>query len=142
MLKAISECKSDEVVRSKPVTIYLNRKWNSFGYNFYFYTLIIFILLFISTNFISVFAPDFCNEDIVSVISLKGHATGGSSSLEDEDETSIDSDELVVSKNSACTTTPERLNQELYKMMFGITIIISFLSNTFFTIYECLQIYI
>lgn len=59
LLKAIAECKSDEVVRSKPVTIFLNRKWNALAYNFYFFTLIVFLLLVGSTNFISNYAPDY-----------------------------------------------------------------------------------
>lgn len=35
LLSAIVECKSDEVVRSKPITLYLNRKWKAFAYRFY-----------------------------------------------------------------------------------------------------------
>jgi hypothetical protein len=35
LLAAIIDCKSDDVVRSKPITLYLNRKWKAFAYRFY-----------------------------------------------------------------------------------------------------------
>jgi hypothetical protein len=35
LLESIIDCKSDEVVRSKPITLFLNRKWKAFAYRFY-----------------------------------------------------------------------------------------------------------
>ena len=37
LLKSISECNIDEIVRTTPVTLFLNRKWNTFGFWFYLY---------------------------------------------------------------------------------------------------------
>ena len=48
LLASITECDNDEVVRSKPITIYLNRKWDSYAYNFYFFQFIMFIVLLMS----------------------------------------------------------------------------------------------
>jgi hypothetical protein len=58
LLKFIGECKSDEVVRSKPITIYLNRKWNAFAYRFYLLQIFVFMMMMGSTSFITTYAPD------------------------------------------------------------------------------------
>lgn len=35
LLEFIADCNSDDVVRSKPIILYLNRKWNAFAYKYY-----------------------------------------------------------------------------------------------------------
>lgn len=48
LLGAIVDCANDEIVRSKPITLYLNRKWDSYGFNFYFCQFVMFITLLLS----------------------------------------------------------------------------------------------
>jgi hypothetical protein len=36
LLSNIAECSNDEIVRTTPVVIFLNRKWDAYGYKFYF----------------------------------------------------------------------------------------------------------
>ena len=43
LLKNIADCKNDEVVRTKPVTMYLNRKWNATAYKFYLVQLVLYM---------------------------------------------------------------------------------------------------
>jgi hypothetical protein len=45
LLASIVDCSNDEIVRSKPITLYLNRKWDSYGFNFYFMQFIMFVTL-------------------------------------------------------------------------------------------------
>ena len=78
LLKGIGECKSDDVVRSKPITIYLNRKWNALAFNFYLFTMVVFLILILSTSFITTYSPNLVTTDI---------ATDSSDETTDEAET-------------------------------------------------------
>lgn len=44
LLDAIIDCSNDEIVRCKPITLFLNRKWDSYAYKFYFFQFLMFIL--------------------------------------------------------------------------------------------------
>ena len=37
LLNAIVECENDDIVKSEPITIFLNRKWDTYGYKFHFF---------------------------------------------------------------------------------------------------------
>lgn len=55
LLEAIIDCKSDEVVRSKPITLYLNRKWNAFAYHFYLFNFVMFVTLLLALTFMDTY---------------------------------------------------------------------------------------
>jgi hypothetical protein len=37
LLGNIVDCGNDEIVRTKPIVIYLNRKWDAYAYKFFFF---------------------------------------------------------------------------------------------------------
>ncbi len=56
LLDAIANSKNDEVVRSKSITLLLNRKWNSFAYKFYLVQFSLFVSLLLALTFVDSFS--------------------------------------------------------------------------------------
>ena len=55
LLTNIADCGDDSILRSKPITLYLNRKWAAYAYNFYFSQFILFTLLLTSLAGLGIF---------------------------------------------------------------------------------------